>query len=69
MHPSFQVLHTSKNSLMKLSRKDPDGEIENSGKTIFEIRISIFCYIQVIVFDLGYLPVAAVGNCWEGQKL
>ena len=38
----------------------PDGEIENSVKSIFEIRIPNFCYIQVIVFDLGYLPVAAV---------
>ena len=25
-------------------------------------RIPNFCYIQVIVFDLGYLPVAAVGT-------
>ena len=25
-------------------------------------RILNFCYIQVIVFDLGYLPVAAVGT-------
>ena len=40
----------------------PDGEIENSGKGIFEIRIQIFCFIQLIVFDLGYLPVAAVGT-------
>ena len=40
--------------------KDPDGEIENS-ESIFEIRISNFCYIQVIVFDLkSYLPVATV---------
>ena len=39
---------------------DPDGEIENSGKNIFQIRIQKFCYIQVIVFDLSYLPVAAV---------
>ena len=39
---------------------DPDGEIENSEKSIFEIRIQKFCYIQVIVFDLSYLPVTAV---------
>ena len=25
-------------------------------------RIPKFCYIQVIVFDLSYLPVAAVGT-------
>ena len=34
-----------------------DSEIENSGKhlkSIFEIRIPNFCYIQVIVFDLSY---------------
>ena len=42
--------------------KDPDGEIENSGKSIFETRIPNFCYIQVIVFHFSYLPVAAVGN-------
>ena len=42
--------------------QDPDGEIENSAKSIFEIRIPNFCCIQVIVFDLGYLPVAAVGT-------
>ena len=41
---------------------DPDGVIENSGKKIFEIRIPNFCYIQVLVFDLNYLPVAAVGT-------
>ena len=42
--------------------QDPDGEIENSGKSIFEIPIPNFCYIQVVVFDLSYLPVAAVGT-------
>ena len=35
-------------------------EVENPGKRIFEKRNQNFCYIQVIVFDLGYLPVAAV---------
>ena len=45
-----------------MNRLDPDGEIENSGKNIFEIRIPNFCYIQVIVFHLSYLPVAAVGT-------
>ena len=41
---------------------DSGGEIENSGKSIFEIRIPNLCYIQVIVFDFSYLPVAAVGT-------
>ena len=41
---------------------DPGGEIENFGKIIFKIRIPNFCYIQVIVFDLSYLPVASVGT-------
>ena len=41
---------------------DPDGEIEYSGKSIFEIRFPNFCYIQVIVFDLSYQPVAAMGT-------
>ena len=31
-------------------------------KSIFEIRNQNICYIQVIVFDLSYLPVAAVGT-------
>ena len=42
--------------------KDPEGKIENSGKSIFKIRNQNFCYIQVILFDLRYLPVAAVGK-------
>ena len=50
------------NILKDFLRLDPDGEIENSGKSIFEIRIQNFCYIQVIVFGLSYLPVAAVGT-------
>ena len=41
---------------------DPDDEIKNSGKKNGKSRIPNFCYIQVIVFDLGYLPVAAVGT-------
>ena len=36
--------------------------LKNSEKTFFQIRIPNFCYIQVIVFDLGYLQVAAVGT-------
>ena len=32
------------------------------GKSIFKIRNQNFCYIQVIVFELSYLPVAAVGT-------
>ena len=44
------------------ANQDPDGEIENSEKSIFEIRIQNFCYIQVIVFDFSYLPVAAIGT-------
>ena len=31
-------------------------------ENIFEIRIPNFCYIQVIVFDLSCLTVAAVGT-------
>ena len=40
----------------------PTAKLKISGKNIFEIRIRNFCYIQVIVFDLSYLPVAAVGT-------
>ena len=46
----------------QLPFQDPDGEIENSGKSIFEIRIQNFCYIQVIVFGFSYLSLAAVGT-------
>ena len=56
--PNFQKSNLS----VRLMKQDPDGEIKNSGKSIFEIRIPNFCYIQVIVFDLSYLPVAAVGT-------
>ena len=47
--------------LKPASNKDPDGEIENSGKKHGKSRIPNFCYIQVIVFDLKLL-VAAVGT-------
>ena len=52
-------------NFLSISGQDPDGEIENSGKSIFEIRIPNFCYIQVMVFDPSYLPVAAVGTHHE----
>ena len=48
---------------------DPDGEIENSGK----IRIPNFWYIQVIVFDLSYLPEFSISpsgsNCMNHTVL
>ena len=61
---SFHQHHVVTNITVTLSgaKQDPDGEIENSVKSIFEIRIPNFSYIQVIVFDLSYLPVAAVGT-------
>ena len=34
----------------------------SSGKKHEKSRIPNFCYIQVIVFDLSYLPVTAVGT-------
>ena len=34
------------------SYSDPDGEVENSGKSIFKIRNENFCYIHILVFDL-----------------
>ena len=56
-------MHLNSISVVRLfdRTQDPDGEIENSGKSIFEIRIPNFCYIQVIVFGLSYQLVAAVG--------
>ena len=53
--PKFKRIRFEKKPLkLVLVRipQDPDGEIENSGKSIFEIRNQNFCYIQVIVFDL-----------------
>ena len=44
-------------NFLSISGQDPDGEIENSGKSIFEIRIPNFCYIQVMVFDPSYLRI------------
>ena len=55
---THQWVITDKSILVIGSRR----EIENSGKSIFEILIPHFCYIQVIVFDLSYLPVAPVGT-------
>ena len=45
----------------RASGRIPTVKLKIPGKSIFEIRIPNFCYIQVIVFDLSYLPVAAVG--------
>ena len=60
---SFQwkIILTSA-QVINFGAQDPDGEIENSGKSIFEIPIANFCYIEVIIYDLSYLPVAAVGT-------
>ena len=41
---------------LEIQQLDPDGEIENSEKQHGKRRIPNFCYIQVIVFDLSYLP-------------
>ena len=41
-------------------RRIPTVKLKIPGKS----RIQKFCYIQVIVFDLGYLPVAAV-RTWQ----
>ena len=37
-------------------------KLKISGKSMENSRIPNFYYIQVIVFDLNYLPVAAVGT-------
>ena len=36
----------------KMSARIPTVKLKIPGKSIFEIRIPNFCYIQVIVFDL-----------------
>ena len=48
-------------NLRRTTRQDPDGKIENSGKKAWEKQDTELLFIQVIVFDLSYLPVAAVG--------
>ena len=60
---------TENDRLAELERLDiarririPTVKLKIPGKSIFEIRIPNFCYIQVIVFDLSYLSVAAVGT-------
>ena len=45
----------------------PTVKLKIPGKSIFEIRNQNFCYIQVIVFDLSYLLVAAVGT-WQVRQ-
>ena len=45
-------------SLWAISVRIQAVKLKIPGKT----RITNFCYIQVIVFDIGYLPVAAVGT-------
>ena len=40
----------------------PTVKLKIPGKSIFKIRNQNFCYIQVIVFDLSYLPAVAIGT-------
>ena len=49
-------------SLFSPSVRIPTVKLKIPGKKHAKIRIPNFCYIQVIVFDLSYLPVAAVGT-------
>ena len=49
-------------------KQDPDGEIENYGKSIFEIRIQNFSYIHVIVFDLK-LKLSTSGSGWDLDEI
>ena len=46
----------------KIHHRIPTVKLKIPVKSIFEIRNQNFCYTQVIVFDLGYLSVAAVGT-------
>ena len=52
--------HKSEN-VFRSARRIPTVKSKIPGK-LFPSRIQNFCYIQVIVFDLSYLPVAAVGT-------
>ena len=42
-----------------ISPRIPMVKLKIPGKCIFKIQNQNFCYIQVIVFDLSYLPVEA----------
>ena len=46
---------------MALSQ-DPDGEIENSGKSIFKTRIPNFCYIHLLRSNRCHWQIANVKN-------
>ena len=52
LQDGYLLFHMSVQSGVQTLDQDPEGEIENSGKNIFEIQNQNFCYIQVIVFDL-----------------
>ena len=58
---SFLKKHVSPRSREGAGRI-PAVKLEIPWKSIFEIRNQNFCYIPLIVFDLSYLPVAAVGT-------
>ena len=48
--------------MVAMSLRIPTVKLKIPKKSIFEIRNQDFCYIQVKVFDLSYLPVRAVGT-------
>ena len=48
----------------RLCGRIPTVKLKIPGKSIFKIRNQNFYFIQVVAFDLSYLPVAAVGT-WQ----
>ena len=46
----------------RIQNRIPTVKLKIPGNSIFEIRNQNFCLIQVMFFELSYLPVAAVGT-------
>ena len=62
IHTCYKYFSIRKLMLNEVDTRIPTVKLKIPGKSIFEIRNQNFCYIQVIVFDLSYLPVVAVGT-------
>ena len=62
VHSKLEIVFQCLSSvLIYLGARIPTVKLKIPGKS-WEIRIPNSCYIQVIVLDLSYLPVAAVGT-------
>ena len=46
----------------EIYHRNPTVRLKIPGKRFFEFRNPNFCFVQIIVFDFSYLPVAAAGT-------